>query len=147
MSTCNVPQAAEILKVHENRVMQLIDRGDLPAAVRDHHHEAEQVALEANPVVAPVGVPSPEVHSGTIGHRTEGCAERVRIAFLDERLARAYPLGVGANNAGRDWRPEPQADKCRLARLFRLRALLNGLACEGSRRARRALVAGTPTFA
>lgn len=24
MSTCNVPQAAEILKVHENRVMQLI---------------------------------------------------------------------------------------------------------------------------
>lgn len=32
MSTCNVPQAAEILKVHENRVMQLIDRGELPAA-------------------------------------------------------------------------------------------------------------------
>ena len=61
MSTCNVPQAAEILKVHENRVMQLIDRGDLPAAKigRDHHHEAEQVALEASPVVAPVGVPSP----------------------------------------------------------------------------------------
>lgn len=32
MSTCNVPQAAKILKVHENRVMQLIDRGELPAA-------------------------------------------------------------------------------------------------------------------
>lgn len=31
----------------------------MPAAVRDHHHEAEQVALEASPVVAPVGVPSP----------------------------------------------------------------------------------------
>ena len=73
----------------------------MPAAVRDHHHEAEQVALEANPVVAPVGVPSPEVHSGTIGHRTEGCAERVRTAFVDGRLACAYPLGVGANNAGR----------------------------------------------
>lgn len=101
MSSCNVPQAAEILKVHENRVMQLIDRGELPAAVRDHYHEAEQVALEANPVVAPVGVPSPEVHSGTIGRRTEGCAERVRTAFVDGRSARAYPLGAGANNAGR----------------------------------------------
>lgn len=32
MSTCNVPQAAELLKIHENRVLHLIERGDLPAA-------------------------------------------------------------------------------------------------------------------
>jgi excisionase family DNA binding protein len=32
VSTCNVPEAASLLKIHENRVLKLIDRGDLPAA-------------------------------------------------------------------------------------------------------------------
>lgn len=37
MSTCNTREAASILKVHENRILKLIDSGEIPAAKVGRH--------------------------------------------------------------------------------------------------------------